>query len=63
VRFLGWMKEAGVVHQEDVERIESEIAAEIADAVDFAENSEWEPVAELTRHVYAEAADEGGPAR
>jgi pyruvate dehydrogenase E1 component alpha subunit len=57
VRFLGWMKEAGVIHQDDVDRIEEEIAAEIAEAVDFAENSAWEPVEELTRFVLAEAEE------
>jgi TPP-dependent pyruvate/acetoin dehydrogenase alpha subunit len=42
----------------ELARIESEVAQEIETAVEFAEASEWEPIEELTRHVYAE----GGPA-
>ncbi|RDD61035.1 pyruvate dehydrogenase (acetyl-transferring) E1 component subunit alpha [Ferruginivarius sediminum] len=56
VRFLGWIKEAGLLHQEDVDRLEQEIAKEIDEAVAFAEAGEWEPVETLTRHVYAEEA-------
>jgi len=54
VRFLGWLKEAGLVHQEDIDAIERRIAEEVDAAVAFAEAGEWEPVEQLTRHVYAE---------
>ena len=37
-----------------VARIESEVAAEIEQAVAFAEAGTWEPVEDLTRFVYAE---------
>lgn len=38
----------------DVDRIEAEVAAEIDDAVAFAEAGQWEPVEDLGRFVYAE---------
>jgi pyruvate dehydrogenase E1 component alpha subunit len=38
----------------DLERIEKEVAAEIADAVEFAEHGTDEPVEDLTRFVYSE---------
>ena len=56
VRFIGWLKEAGILHPEDIDGLEQEVAAEIAEAVAFAEAGEWEPVEQLTRHVYAEEA-------
>lgn len=40
----------------DVERIEQEVAAEIDDAVEFAEAGTFEPVEDLTRFVYSEEA-------
>jgi TPP-dependent pyruvate/acetoin dehydrogenase alpha subunit len=39
---------------EDVEEIEREVAAEIEEAVAFAEAGTWEPLADLTRFVYSE---------
>jgi pyruvate dehydrogenase E1 component alpha subunit len=36
--------------------MEAEIAAEIAQAVAFAEAGAWEPVEQLTRFTYAERA-------
>jgi 2-oxoisovalerate dehydrogenase E1 component len=53
VRFEGWLEENGMIHADDVARIEAEIAAEIEAAVDFAEAGTWEPLEDLTRHVYA----------
>jgi TPP-dependent pyruvate/acetoin dehydrogenase alpha subunit len=43
-----------MVHSDDLARIEAEVAAEIADAVAFAESGSFEPVGDLTRFVYAE---------
>jgi pyruvate dehydrogenase E1 component alpha subunit len=51
VRFEGWLLENGLIHQSDVDEIEARVAAEIAEAVDFAEAGTWEPVETLTRHV------------
>jgi pyruvate dehydrogenase E1 component alpha subunit len=38
----------------ELERMEAEVAAEIADAIEFAEAGTLEPVAELTRFVYSD---------
>jgi pyruvate dehydrogenase E1 component alpha subunit len=51
VRFQGWLLENGLIHREDVDEIEARVAAEIAEAVDFAEKGTWEPVETLTHHV------------
>jgi len=41
--------------QEDAwQRIEAEVAAEIAQSVEFSEAGQWEPLEELTRFVYSE---------
>ena len=55
-RLANWMRQSGMLHDADVEKIEADVKAEIDDAVAYAEAGHWEPVAELTRHVYAEAA-------
>ena len=46
LRATGWLDDAAL------EAIESEVAAEIDEAVAFAEAGTLEPVADLTRHVY-----------
>jgi len=51
VRFQGWLLENGLIHQSDVDEIETRVAAEIAEAVDTAEAGAWEPVETLTHHV------------
>jgi pyruvate dehydrogenase E1 component alpha subunit len=56
LRLANWMREAGMLHDKDVEKIEAEVKAEIDDAVAFAEAGKWEPVETLMRDVYAEAA-------
>jgi pyruvate dehydrogenase E1 component subunit alpha len=56
VRFQGWLEANGMLHPQDLRRIEGEIEAEIADAVAFAEAGTWEPVEQLTRFTYADSA-------
>lgn len=56
VRFIEWMEAADMLKPEEREAMEAEIAAEIAEAVAYAEEGGWEPVEHLARHVYAEAA-------
>lgn len=51
--FRGWVEANHMVHPDEIARIESEIANEIADAVAFAEAGRWEPVETLTRFTYA----------
>ena len=56
VRFQGWLEANHMIHPDDLARMEAEVAAEIAQAVAFAEAAAWEPVEELTRFTYAERA-------
>jgi pyruvate dehydrogenase E1 component alpha subunit len=42
------------VPEDEVERLEAEVAEEIADAIDFAEQGTLEPVEDLTRFVHSE---------
>jgi pyruvate dehydrogenase E1 component beta subunit/2-oxoisovalerate dehydrogenase E1 component len=53
MRFKAWAIESGLIHDNDVAQIESDIDREIAEAVAFAEAASWEPVEELTRYVHA----------
>jgi pyruvate dehydrogenase E1 component alpha subunit len=53
-------RDAGLLAEADVAAIEKEIAAEVSAAVDFAEAGTWEPVADLTRDVYARRPAESG---
>jgi pyruvate dehydrogenase E1 component alpha subunit len=47
------MRETGALHDRDLAAIEARVATEVERSVAFAERSDWEPVAELTRDVYA----------
>lgn len=53
VRFTKWLRESGNLHESDLSTIEASIAAEIDEAVAFAEAGTWEPPEHLTHHVYA----------
>ena len=48
------LREKSLISDADVELIEKEAAAEINDAVAFAEAGAWEPVEDLTRFVHTE---------
>ncbi len=48
------LTEQGLLDAADLEQMERAIAAEIEEAVAFAEAGTWEPVEELTRFVYSE---------
>jgi pyruvate dehydrogenase E1 component alpha subunit len=50
------MKAAGLMIEDDFQRLLHEADAEVQAAVEFADASEWEPVEDLTRHVYAEVS-------
>ncbi|MGD8317393.1 MAG: pyruvate dehydrogenase (acetyl-transferring) E1 component subunit alpha [Myxococcales bacterium] len=43
----------GLIKQQDVDAIEAEAAEEIAQAVEFAEQGEWEPIEQIARDTYA----------
>lgn len=50
--FLLRLRNAGLITDADVEKLEKSVAAEIDAAVQFAEAGEWEAVEDLTRDVY-----------
>jgi pyruvate dehydrogenase E1 component alpha subunit len=54
VRLSSWMRDAGTLHDSDVEDLERRIGAEIAESVAYSEAGTWEPVEDLTKDVYAE---------
>ncbi len=56
VRFRGWLEANRMIHPEEVEQIYKDVAAEIAEAVTFAEAGSPEPVEHLTRFTHAERA-------
>ncbi|WP_295539825.1 pyruvate dehydrogenase (acetyl-transferring) E1 component subunit alpha [uncultured Thiohalocapsa sp.] len=51
VRFRRWLEAAGMLDADTAGQLDAEIAQALAAAVDFAEGSDWEPVADLTRDV------------
>lgn len=53
-RFTAWAVSTGALHESDIGEIESEVASQIEAAVAFAEAGTFEPVGDLTRHVYGE---------
>ena len=48
------LKDRGWLDDQALDRLEAEIATEIAESVDFAEQSDWEAVEDLTRFVYSD---------
>jgi len=48
------LREQGLLNDEDLKRIEDDVAAEIDKAIEFAEAGTWEPAEELTKFVYSE---------
>jgi pyruvate dehydrogenase E1 component alpha subunit len=49
----------GLLEDVDIQQMEPSIADEIADAETFAEEGTWEPLEDLTKHVYTTAAPRG----
>lgn len=54
LRLTTWLESNHLIHADELARIEAGVAAEIADAVAFAEAASWEPIGQLTRFTYAE---------
>lgn len=52
--FQARLQAQGLLNDEDLKRIEDDIAAEITTAVEFAEAGTWEAIADLTKFVYSE---------
>lgn len=53
VTFFDRMKKSKLLDDSDMEALEQDVAAEIDEAVAFAEAGTWEPVDDLTRFVYS----------
>ena len=53
--FQAQLREWGLLNESDVNQMEVDIAAEIEDAVRFAESSPWEPVENLLHDVQGQA--------
>ena len=52
LQFQKWAIDTHTLTVEQIAAIEAEVAAEIEEAVGFAEQAAWEPVEDLTRDVY-----------
>jgi TPP-dependent pyruvate/acetoin dehydrogenase alpha subunit len=52
--FVSRMRQESLVDDADIERIEKAVAAEVDDAVAFADGGSLEPPSELTRFVYSD---------
>jgi len=50
--FTDRLKAQRLMTEDDFQRLDGEVNAEVAAAVDYAEQGEWEPVGDLTRDVY-----------
>lgn len=54
--FAAHLRERGLLSDNDLGNLEAAIATELADAVQFAETSPWEPVEDLLKDVYTPEA-------
>jgi pyruvate dehydrogenase E1 component alpha subunit len=54
--FEARLRERGLLDDDDLKRIEEETAAELDQAIQFAEGGTWEPVEDLAKFVYSERA-------
>ncbi|NND90299.1 MAG: pyruvate dehydrogenase (acetyl-transferring) E1 component subunit alpha [Granulosicoccus sp.] len=54
LRFQSWLEETGMLHADELQRIEATIQREIDEAVEFAESGTLEALDHLTRYVTAE---------
>jgi len=54
IRLTTLLKASGLMTEDDFQRLQHEADEEVAAAVALAEAAEWEPIAELAKHVYAE---------
>jgi pyruvate dehydrogenase E1 component alpha subunit len=54
ISFTRRFKETGLMTEDDYQRLAQAASREVEAAVEFAEKSDWEPVGDLLRHVYAE---------
>jgi pyruvate dehydrogenase E1 component alpha subunit len=55
-RFIATLKQHDAIDDEAIAELEKDVEREVEEAVQFAEDSPWEDVAELERFVYSEGA-------
>jgi TPP-dependent pyruvate/acetoin dehydrogenase alpha subunit len=55
-RLLEWLRAVNLVHADEIDPLEKEVAEEIESAVAFAEAAPWEPVSDLARDTYTPPA-------
>lgn len=60
VTFVEKLKGEGLIEDSEIEAIELEVAAKVAEAVTFAERGEFEPLIDLTRDVYTPEVQQPG---
>ena len=53
-RFQRWALDNGLLHEDEVKAIETEVEVQLRNAVAACEQAPWEPVEDLHRHVVAE---------
>ena len=58
LKLRSWLEQTGMLHAAEVETIEADIAAEIDNAVAFAEAGTWEPVEDLERFTLMDRVPE-----
>ena len=61
-KFTDQLKAAGMMSEEDFQRLDQEVSSEVDAAVAFAEAGSWEPVEQLTRDVCAAVGAQGAQA-
>ena len=54
------LKSEGIINEEDFQAIETEAAAQVEEAIKFAEEGTWEPVEHLTRFVHSDRQNHVG---
>jgi TPP-dependent pyruvate/acetoin dehydrogenase alpha subunit len=57
--FVERLRGAALLDDRELNEIEVEVAAEVAEAVAFAEAGSWEPVEDLARYVYSDPPERG----
>jgi pyruvate dehydrogenase E1 component alpha subunit len=56
-RFRNWLVASGILHEDDVKALVTDVEREVEDAVTFAEQAPWEPVSDLLRDVTTAARE------
>jgi len=54
ILFTKYLKDQKMIEDEEIQAVENDVAAVVQHAVDFAENSPWEELEDLTKFVYTE---------